>query len=87
MILTLVGVKLRLEERYYKGDIDGVLEFEDKVYIIEFKYSKDGRRTMNGLTNEAINQIKTKDYARPFIGENPQRRILLLVILEQKYSY
>ncbi|MGB0932259.1 MAG: AAA family ATPase, partial [Chitinophagales bacterium] len=37
MILTLVGVKLRLEERYYKGDVDGVLEFKGKVYIIEFK--------------------------------------------------
>lgn len=80
MILTLVGVKLRLEERYYKGDIDGVLEFKDKVYIIEFKYSKDGRRTMKGLTDEALNQIKTKDYARPFVGEQPQRRILLLGI-------
>ena len=80
MILTLVGVKLRLEERYYKGDIDGVLELSDKVYIIEFKYSKDGRRTMKGLTDEALNQIKTKDYARPFVGEQPRRRILLLGI-------
>lgn len=80
MILTLVGVKLRLEERYCKGDIDGVLEFKNKVYIIEFKYSKDGRRTMKGLTNDALHQIKTKDYARPFIGENPQRKILLLGI-------
>ncbi len=80
MILTLVGVKLRLEERYYKGDIDGVLEFKNKIYIIEFKYSKDGRRTMKGLTHDALHQIKAKDYARPFIGENPQRKILLLGI-------
>ncbi len=89
MILRLMGVDLQLEKRGYKGDVDGVLEFVDKVFIIEVKYSKDGRRTMKGLTNTAIQQIKQKDYPRPYIGETPQRKIFLLGIgvLEKEVGY
>ena len=89
MILRLVGVDLQLEKRGYKGDVDGVLEFPNKVYIIEVKYTKDARRTMKSLTNAAIQQIKQKDYPRPYIGEIPQRKIYLLGIgvLEKKIGY
>jgi len=52
-----------------KGRIDGVLAFENKIYLIEFKYACKGSN-MTRLTNNALKQIKTKNYGERFLNDS-----------------
>ena len=72
MILVLMGVEIDLEVLTDKGRIDGVLAFEDKIYLIEFKYGKAGSK-MDSLTNKALKQIKSKNYDERFLNESRPR--------------
>jgi hypothetical protein len=65
MIAVLMGIEIDLEVLTDKGRIDGVLMLEDKIYLIEFKYGKAGTK-MNSLTNQAIKQIREKNYQQRF---------------------
>ena len=38
--MTLLGFDMDLEVSASKGSVDAVLELDDKVYIMEIKYSK-----------------------------------------------
>jgi len=69
MILVLMGVEIDLEVLTDKGRIDGVLAFENKIYLIEFKYAKAGSN-MARLTNNALKQIKTKNYGERFLTDS-----------------
>ena len=69
MILVLMGVEIDLEVLTDKGRIDGVLAFENKIYLIEFKYAKAGSN-MTRLTNNAVKQIKTKNYGERFLNDS-----------------
>jgi len=86
MILTLMGVKIDPEVLTDKGRIDGVLEFPDKVYIMEFKYGKGGSK-MKSLLNKAIKQIKEKKYYERYAGE--KRKVIFLAVgfIEKEISY
>jgi len=75
MILVLMGVEIDLEVLTDKGRIDGVLAFEDKIYLIEFKYGKTGSK-IDSLTNKALKQIKAKNYDERFLNE-PRPRVYL----------
>jgi len=75
MILVLMGVEIDLEVLTDKGRIDGVLAFEEKIYLIEFKYGKAGSK-MDSLTNKALKQIKSKNYDERFLNE-PRPRVYL----------
>jgi len=77
MILSLLGVKIDLEVLTDKGRIDGVLEFPDKVYVIEFKYGKKGNK-MENLLDRAIKQIKEKKYYERFMDED--RKVIFLAV-------
>jgi len=77
MILSLLGVKIDLEVLTDKGRIDGVLEFPDKVYVIEFKYGKKGSK-MENLLDKAIKQIKEKKYYERFMCED--RKLIFLAV-------
>jgi hypothetical protein len=68
MILILMGVEIDLEVLTDKGRIDGVLTFEDKIYLIEFKYGKAGSK-MDRLTHKALSQIKDKNYGERFLND------------------
>ena len=68
MILELMGVEIDLEVLTDKGRIDGVLECDDKVFIIEFKYGKSGS-DMNELTQKAVCQIQNKNYGDRFLND------------------
>jgi len=69
MILALMGVEIDLEVLTDKGRIDGVLELEQKIYLIEFKYGKAGSQ-MDHLTDKAIKQIENKNYGERFLNES-----------------
>ena len=59
-----------------KGRIDAVLELDDKVYIVEFKYKdckqgiseKDKRDIAEAALDEGLNQIKDRGYHKKYIG-------------------
>ena len=68
LILALMGVEIDLEVLTDKGRIDGVLELEKKIYLIEFKYGKAGSQ-MDHLTDKAIKKIEQKNYGERFLNE------------------
>ena len=69
-----------------KGRIDGVLEFDDKIYLIEFKYAKTGKN-MARLTNQALKQIKTKNYGERFLNDSRPRVYLGVGFFGKKIGY
>ncbi|HFA47971.1 MAG TPA: AAA family ATPase [Bacteroidetes bacterium] len=79
MILTLVGLKMDLEKPTDKGQIDGVMELPDKVYVIEFKFAASKRvKNVDTLAKQAIKQIEEKKYYEPYIATG--KKILLFGI-------
>ncbi|MFW5891750.1 MAG: AAA family ATPase [bacterium] len=67
MIMTLMGMKLNLEDLTDKGQIDGVLEFEDKLYIIEFKMDS---------ARKAMDQILEKKYYEKYVNSGKKINLL-----------
>lgn len=64
LILKLLGFEILSEELTNNGRIDAVIRFSDKLYILEFKFNDN-----EDLSNEALQQIKDKDYALKFTVE------------------
>lgn len=58
LLFTLLGTDARMEEHSSQGRADLVVRMEKYVYIFEFKY--------NGSAEEALMQIREKDYAGRF---------------------
>lgn len=67
LVMSLLGAKIDAEVLTDKGRIDGVIEFEDKVYVIELKL---------GDAKDAIAQIKDKKYYEKYLGT--ERKVYLL---------
>jgi len=65
MLFTLVGIEMLSERSTDKGRIDGVIEFEDKICLLEFKHKRSG--TLATLTNNALKQIETKKYTEAYV--------------------
>lgn len=73
LVLRLLGFTIQAERMTNVGRIDAVLELADKVYILEFKM------TTGQL---ALDQIRTKKYAQPFLGRD--KTVILLGIAFDK---
>jgi hypothetical protein len=86
MVAVLMGVEIDLEVLTDKGRIDGVLEFDNQIYLIEFKYAEDGTN-MDSLTNKAIKQIKDKNYGERFLNDLRQRVYLGVGVLGKEIGY
>ena len=67
--MYLLGMKydVRVEQNNSNGRSDIIVNFEHRRVVIELKYSKDGRDT-DALLQDAVNQIKDKEYGREIIG-------------------
>ncbi len=85
-MVSASGINARSEVLTSEGRIDLVMEFADKVFIIEFK--------CNQSSDEAITQIRDKNYAQGFMGD--AKKIILMGIdfstekrniSEWKYEY
>ena len=73
LLLRLVGMKMLLEKETSKGRIDALLEFPNKVYIIEFKFATNKRiKNIKTLTKQALQQIHDKAYYEPWQGSGKQ---------------
>ncbi len=64
LILKLLGFEILSEELTNNGRIDAVIRFSDKIYILEFKFNDN-----NDLSEEALQQIKEKEYVLKFTVE------------------
>ena len=86
MIFALMGVELDLEILTDKGRIDGILEFDENIYLIEFKYGKAGT-DMSRLTGQAIQQIREKQYEERFLNDSRKRFLLGIGFIEKEIGY
>ncbi len=77
-IMQILGFKINVEVAVSRGRIDGVLELDDKVYIMEFKYA-DLRKDETDINKEkaikkelnlAMVQLKDRGYADKYMGSN-----------------
>ena len=81
-----MGVKIDLEVLTDKGRIDGVLEFDDKIYVIEFKYGKSGSK-MEKILDDAIKQVKHRKYYERFMTEGKRIIFMGVGFLEKEIGY
>ncbi len=68
LTLNLLGFFVKSEVMHNKGRLDIIVEFDDKIIIIEFKLDKSAQI--------ALQQIKDKGYANPFL--QAQKTIYLI---------
>ncbi|MBE6328928.1 MAG: AAA family ATPase [Bacteroidales bacterium] len=62
ILCNLCGLYTKAEFHTSDGRVDMTIETTDYVYIFEFKY--------NGTAEEAMSQIKEKNYAQPFLASD-----------------
>ncbi len=86
LIMELTGIEMDLEVSTNKGRIDGVIEFEKVIYIIEFKYLSDNKN-VEELLNTAINQIKTKEYFAPYLKKGKSIKYLAIALNKETVEY
>ena len=75
-VMTVLGFDIDAEVSVSKGRVDAVLELDDKVYIMEFKYERcppdADQETKQGLFEKALSdgmsQIKNKGYSKKYQG-------------------
>lgn len=82
MVFTLIGIEMLSERSTIDGRIDGVIEFDDKLYIVEFKFARKG--TIETLVKRALKQIKDKRYADAYASKNKKVYLLGVGFLEKK---
>lgn len=62
IVFKLVGFYVKAEYHTSYGRIDLVLQTDKFIYVMEFK--------LDGTAEEALQQIKDKQYAQPFLSDN-----------------
>ena len=75
-LMTVLGFDMSVEVSVSKGRVDAILELDDKVYLMEFKYKKsspdasdeDRRKLFEEALDEAMKQIKDREYAAKYQG-------------------
>jgi len=75
-VMTLLGFDMDAEVSVSRGRVDAILELEDKIYIMEFKYvncpaeasADDKKRLFDSVLNDAMIQINEKGYCDKYRG-------------------
>jgi hypothetical protein len=65
LTMKLIGIHHQAEVLTDKGRIDSVLQFQDRIYVIELKYAHD-EQGLNQALDDALRQIKEKGYHEPY---------------------
>lgn len=79
LLLRLVGITALLEKETSVGRIDAVIEYSEKIYILEFKFArKDTVKDVNILAEKAIAQIEEMKYFEPYTASG--KKIILFGI-------
>lgn len=61
------GVDVRAEQHNFKGRSDILINLDNRRIVLELKFSKDGH-DVNSLLDEAVKQIKEKEYGIENLG-------------------
>ncbi len=86
IIMLLMGAKIDIEKLTSKGRIDGVIEYEDIIYIIEIKHIKE-KSNINNLLNTALTQIKEKEYFAPYLAKGKEIKFIALAVNDNNLEY
>ena len=76
LFFTLAGIYVKSEVHTTRGRLDSVIEFEDKVFLFEFKLDKSAE--------EAITQIEEKGYADRFKLAGKKCTIIGINFIQEK---
>lgn len=76
LFFTLAGIYVKSEVHTTRGRLDSVIEFEDKVFLFEFKLDKSAE--------EAITQIEDKGYADRFKLAGKKCTIIGINFIQEK---
>ncbi|MFH0733232.1 MAG: PD-(D/E)XK nuclease domain-containing protein, partial [bacterium] len=85
-IMLLMGAKIDVEKITSKGRIDGVIEYDDIIYILEIKHIKEKSNIQN-LLNSAITQIKEKEYFAPYLSKGKEIKFIALAVNDNNLEY
>ena len=74
--MTVLGFDISAEVSMSRGRVDAVLELDDKVYIIEFKYERcppdadpeTKQKLFEKALKEGMDQIKDRGYSKKYFG-------------------
>ena len=88
-VMSVLGFDMDAEVSTSKGRIDAVLELEEKVYVMEFKYHdcspdaapEEKRKLISKALDEGMKQIKDKGYADKFTGSGKEIRLAAFAFL------
>ena len=88
-VMSVLGFDMEAEISTSKGRIDAVLELENKVYVMEFKYHdcepdtapEAKRKLFDKALEEGMAQIKEMGYADKFAGSGKDVRLAALAFL------
>ena len=75
-VMNVLGFEIDVEVSVSSGRVDAILELDDKVYIIEFKYNEcpsdatveDKNRIFEKSLENGMKQINDKGYAKRYFG-------------------
>jgi hypothetical protein len=75
-VMSVLGFDMEAEVSVSKGRIDAILELDDKVYVMEFKYEdcpigaslEDKQRLFETALTKGMGQIKEKGYRDKYVG-------------------
>ena len=75
-VMSVLGFDMEVEVSVSKGRVDAILEIDNNVYIMEFKFkdcapdagSEDKGKLFKKALTEGIDQIKEKDYSGKYTG-------------------
>ncbi len=70
--LTGLGSRVYCEDSTNQGRMDAWFDFEQTIYIIEFKVA-DSEKVMKDKGIKAIEQIKERNYADKFTAQQGER--------------
>jgi len=75
-VMTLLGFDMDVEVSTSRGRVDSVLELDDKVYVMEFKYEKcppdanddEKNKLFETALDDAMKQINDRGYCDKYMG-------------------
>jgi len=76
-LMTLLGLKMNVEVSVSGGKVDAIIEQDDRVYVMEFKYEdcpidasdNTKKELFEKALDEAMGQIETKGYYKKYLGK------------------
>ncbi len=86
IIANLLGAEVNLEVLTNQGRIDAVLELDDKIFIIEFKYRRENV-DLDTLVKTALTQIRNKKYYEKYLSKNKRIYLLGIGFIEKEIGY